>query len=240
MRATGRGKEPTAVPSSCKPEIAKDAAVAVAASSETRAHLSKTTTTRTVSIVAERLTQRPGAAQAGCGSQRASRDFDQNPGSYTTQLLEDIHNYHQQSTISAAPSATPATPSFSLPAGRCSIVEAVADLNSSSSENRTYEYEPGHSADDKGSVNAPAGSDDFVVPSAATARMPPVRDVRAEAEPQESAGSNSVSGHPWTPSWEPTSVESSDRTWSTGDEVVEQSGGSHGGRCSPMNRPRQS
>ncbi|XP_066328095.1 uncharacterized protein At1g65710-like [Miscanthus floridulus] len=241
-KATGRGKEPTAVPSSCKPEIAEDAAVAVAAS-ETRAHSSKTAATRTVSIVAESQTQRPGA-QPGCRSRRASRDFDQNPGSYTTQLLEDIHNYHQQSTSAAPSAATPATPSFSLPAcvaKACSIVEAVADLNSSSSENRTYEYEPGHSADDKGSVNSPAGSDDLVEPSAAAARkhLPPVRDVRAETESQESAGSNSVSGHPWTPSWEPTSVESSDRTWSIGDEVVEQSG-SHGGRCSPMNRPRQS
>jgi hypothetical protein len=155
----------------------------------------------------------PGSSR----SRRASRDFDnQNSGSYTTQLLEDIQSYHQQSTSVAVP----ATPSFSLPAcvaKACSIVEAVADLNSSSSENRTYEYEPGLSADDKGSVNAPLGS----------------------VEPQESAGSNSVSGHPWTPSWEPTSVESTDRTWSTGDEVVEQSG-SHGGRGSPLNRPRQS
>jgi len=174
----------------------------------------------------------PGSSR----SRRASRDFDnQNSGSYTTQLLEDIQSYHQQSTSVAVP----ATPSFSLPAcvaKACSIVEAVADLNSSSSENRTYEYEPGLSADDKGSVNAPLGS---VEPSAAHQPVQPVRDIRAETEPQESAGSNSVSGHPWTPSWEPTSVESTDRTWSTGDEVVEQSG-SHGGRGSPLNRPQQS
>ena len=175
------------MPSRCsgkeKPEIAEDATVAVAAS-ETRAHSSKTTATRTVSIVAESQTQRPGA-QPGCRSRRASRDFDQNPGSYTTQLLEDIHNYHQQSTSAA----TPATPSFSLPAcvaKASSIVEAVADLNSSSSENRTYEYEPGHSTDDKGSVNAPVGSDDFVEPSAARKHLLPVRDVRVETESQES------------------------------------------------------
>ncbi|PWZ25380.1 Uncharacterized protein Zm00014a_001544 [Zea mays] len=229
-KATGRGKEPTAVKE--KLEITE--------ASETRAHSSKTssktTTTPTLSVVAESLTQMPGAAQPGCRSRRASRDFDQNPGSYATQLLEDIHNYHQQST-----SATPATPSISLPAcvaKACSIVEAVADLNSSSSENRAYEHEPGHSADDKGSVNAPvgSGSDGFVEPSAAARKhLLPARDAHAETEPQESAGSNSVSGHPWTPSWEPTSAESTDRTWSTGDEVVEQSG-SHGGRCSPMNR----
>jgi len=164
----------------------------------------------------------PGSSR----SRRASRDFDnQNSGSYTSQLLEDIQSYHQQSTSVAA---VPATPSFSLPAcvaKACSIVEAVADLNSSSSENRTYDYEPGLSADDKGSANALLGS-------AARKPVQPVRDFRAEAEPQESAGSNSVSGHPWTPSWEPTSAESTDRTWSTGDEVVEQSG-SHGARLQP-------
>ena len=79
--------------------------------------------------------------------------------------------------------ATLATPSFSLPAcvaKACSIVEAVVD--------------------DKGPVNASVGSDDFVEPSAARKHLLLVRDVRAETEPQESAGSNSVSGHPWTPS----------------------------------------
>ncbi|WVZ74465.1 hypothetical protein U9M48_022644 [Paspalum notatum var. saurae] len=230
-KAAARGKVPTA-------ETAEDGTVVAA--SETKAHSSKTIATRsaTASIVAESLGQRPAGQPAGCRSRRASRDLDQNPGSYATQLLEDIQNYHQQST-----SATPATPSLALPAcvaKACSIVEAVADLNSSS-ENRTYAYEPGLSADDKGSVNAPLGSDGCVEASAARKHVTPAaaRDLPPETEPQESAGSNSVSGHPWTPSWEPTSVESTDRTWSTSDEVVEQSG-SHGGRCSPMNRPRQS
>jgi hypothetical protein len=241
-KAIERCKEP-AVASSCragmeKPEIAEDATVAA---SETRSPSSKTTATRAASILADSLSQRP-AGHPGSRSRRSSRDFDQNPGSYTTQLLEDIQSYHQQSTSITVP-ATPATPSFLLPAcvaKACSIVEAVADLNSSSSENRTHEYEPGLSADDKGSVNAPLGSDGGVEPSAARKHaQPTARDFRAETEPQESAGSNSVTGHPWTPSWEPTSVESTDRTWSTGDEVVEQSG-SHGARCSPMNRPRQS
>ncbi|KAF8692948.1 hypothetical protein HU200_039310 [Digitaria exilis] len=245
-KATERGKESTVAPS-CrsgmekKTEITEEDATVVVAS-ETRAPSSKTSATRTASVVAESLSQR----QPVCRSRRASRDFDQNPGgSYTTtQLLEDIHSYHQQSSTSiAVPATTPATPSFSLPAcvaKACSIVEAVADLNSTSSENRTYEYEPGFSADDKGSVNAGR-----VEPSAAAAtarkHAQPAREFRAEAEPQESAGSNSVvSGQPWTPSWEPTSVESTDRTWSTGDEVVEQSG-SYGARCSPMNnRARQS
>ena len=125
------------------------------------------------------------------GSSRKNEQspYRSNPGSYTTQLLEEIHNYHQQSTSASPSAATPATPSFSLPAcvaKACSIVEAVVD--------------------DKGSVNAPVGSDDFVEPSAARKHLLPVRDVRVETVPQESAGSNSVSGHPWTPSWEPTSV----------------------------------
>ncbi|CAO2039829.1 unnamed protein product [Urochloa humidicola] len=249
-----RGKDPTHAPScrSGKPEMTEEKDATVTAS-ETRAPSLKTTATRTASIVAaDSLSQRP-AGQPGSGSsrsRRASRDFDQNPGSYATQLLEDIQNYHHQSSASATSvtvPAPPATPSFSLPAcvaKACSIVEAVADLNSvsSSSENRAFEYEPGVSADDKGSINAaPLGG----VEQRKHMRPPPARDLRAEAaEPQESAGSNSVSGFPWTTSWEPTSVESTDRSWSAGNEIVEQSGsgsGSHGGRCSPMNnRPRQS
>ncbi|XP_062217476.1 uncharacterized protein At1g65710-like [Phragmites australis] len=235
QKVTERGKEQMAAPSGRsgkeKSEIAED----VAAASETRMHSSKTNATRTVSIVAESLNQMP----AGCRSRRASRDFDQNSNSYATQLLEDIQNYHEQHQTTST-GATAATPSFSLPAcvaKACSILEAVADLNSSSSENRTYEYEPGRSADDKGSVNALSGMDDRVEPSVRK-HVQPVRDIRRETEPQESAGSNSVSGHPWTQSLEPTSVESTDRTWSTGDEVVEQ-GGSHGAP-SPMNQPRQS
>jgi hypothetical protein len=83
----------------------------------------KTNVTRTASLVAER-------PAAGCRSRRASRDFDQSSNSYPSHILEDIQNYHEQHQ------AAPATPSFSLPAcvaKACSILEAVADLNSSSS-----------------------------------------------------------------------------------------------------------
>ncbi|KAK1618378.1 hypothetical protein QYE76_023895 [Lolium multiflorum] len=181
--------------------------------SETRAPpSSKTTTgTRTVSVVAESTHPR-----SGCRSRRASRDFDQNPNLY---LLEDIQSYH----TSAAAAATP--PSFTLPA--CvskaqSIVDAVADLNSSSSGSRAYE--PSRSADDKGSVNAAVGGDDSLV-EPSVHKYVSVRDIRGrgETEMQESAGSNTLSGNVWTPS-----CESTDRTWSTsrssnhGDEVVEQ------------------
>ncbi|XP_061360309.1 uncharacterized protein At1g65710-like [Gastrolobium bilobum] len=67
-------------------------------------------------------------------SARRSRDLDLNPEallipphSYTSLLLEDIQNFHQKNT-----------PSISLPAcvtKACSILEAVADLNSNTSSN---------------------------------------------------------------------------------------------------------
>ncbi|KAL6633903.1 hypothetical protein ACP70R_026574 [Stipagrostis hirtigluma subsp. patula] len=242
QQAAVRGKEPTAAAAGRsgkkKPEIAEDATVAA---SETRPPSSKTSATRTASIVAESLSQRP-SGQPGCRSRRASRDFDQNPGSYATQLLEDIQNYHQQTTSAGSSAAVaPATPSFSLPecvAKACSILEAVADLNSSSSENRSYDYEPGRSAEDKGSVNKSLGGDYHRVEPSARRHVPPALDIRGETEPQESAGSNSVSGHPCTPSWEPASVDSTDRTWSNGDEIVEQGIGP--GAPSPLIRPRQS
>ncbi|XP_047077913.1 uncharacterized protein At1g65710-like [Lolium rigidum] len=195
-------------------ERAKEQSSQKEKASETRAPpSSKTTTgTRTVSVVAESTHPR-----SGCRSRRASRDFDQNPNLY---LLEDIQSYH----TSAAAAAT--APSFTLPA--CvskaqSIVDAVADLNSSSSSG-SRAYEPGRSADDKGSVNAVVGGDvDLAEPS--VHKYVSVRDIRGrgETEMQESAGSNTLSGNVWTPS-----CESTDRTWSTsrssnhGDEVVEQ------------------
>ncbi|XP_037456098.1 uncharacterized protein At1g65710-like [Triticum dicoccoides] len=223
-KTTERAKE-----QSSQKEKAEETMVAV---SETRAPSSKTTETRTVSIVAET----PGR-RSGRRSRRVSRDFDQNPGLYASHLLEDIQNYHTSAT------ATPGTPpSFTLPA--CvskaqSIVDAVADLNSSSSESRTCE--PDRSVDDKASVNAAAGGDDLDAPS--VHRYVSVRDIRGrgEMELQESAGSNSLSGNLWTPS-----CESTDRTWSgsrssnNGDEVVEQVPSHHSGARSPVNRPRQS
>ncbi|CAM0945093.1 unnamed protein product [Alopecurus aequalis] len=206
----------------------------VVASETTRAPSSKTTTgTRTVSIVAENTNPR-----SGCRSRRASRDFDQNPNLYATHLLEDIQNYH-----TSAAAASPEPPSFTLPA--CvskaqSIVDAVADLNSSSSE--SLACRPGRSADDKGSVNAAAVGGDVEPPS--VHRYVSVRDirVRGETELQESAGSNTLSGNVWTPS-----CESTDRTWSTsrssnnGDEVVEQPRQSKqrpAAQLEPTGRPR--
>jgi hypothetical protein len=52
--------------------------------------------------------------------------------------------------------------------------------------------------------------DDLMEPS--LHRYVSVRDIRGETEPQESAGSNSFAGNAWTCSWEPNSVDSTDRT----------------------------
>jgi hypothetical protein len=54
--------------------------------------------------------------------------------SYAFLLFEDIQNYHQQNT-----SATAAASAFSLPVCvSCSILEVVADLDSTSSENKSF------------------------------------------------------------------------------------------------------
>ncbi|OVA10760.1 hypothetical protein BVC80_645g87 [Macleaya cordata] len=82
-------------------------------------------------------------------SSRRSRDLDLNlglesdtllnPTSYASLLLEDIQNFHQQNTTPATATAVPAAPTaFSLPAcvtKACSILDAVADLNSCASSN---------------------------------------------------------------------------------------------------------
>ncbi|XP_015624112.1 uncharacterized protein At1g65710 [Oryza sativa Japonica Group] len=233
QKATERSKE--------KPKVVEETVLVAAAPPA-----SKTTATRTASATAESLNTK-------ARSRRASRDFDQNTNSYATQLLEDIQSYHQQQNTTSVAATAATLPSFSLPAcvsKACSILDAVADLNSSSSD--SHSCEPDRSANDRGSVNAPLGGgmDDLAEPGVhkrhATAPRGDIRGGGGETEPQESAGSNSVSGNPWTPSWEPNSVESTDRTWSAsrstnnGDEVVEQGSSSHAGARSPLNRSRQS
>ncbi|WVZ86493.1 hypothetical protein U9M48_033257 [Paspalum notatum var. saurae] len=200
-----------------------------AMASDTKASSARMNATHSVSIVADSVTNpRPGSRS----SRPSSRDFDHNGNSYASLLLEDIQNYHQQSTSAA--------PTFALPAcvsKACSILEAVADLNSSSSENKSFELD--RSVNDKESVNGrhggkAAGATSIVVESEVVVKddlMEPslhkyvsVRDIRGEAEPQESAGSNSFAGNAWTCSWEPNSVDSTDRTRTAsqsynGDEV---------------------
>jgi len=85
-------------------------------------------------------------------SSRLSRDLDINPEallnanptppSYASLLLEDIQNFHQKNptsaTVAVATPQAPPPPAFTLPAcvsKACSILEAVADLNSATSTN---------------------------------------------------------------------------------------------------------
>ena len=123
-----------------------------AVASDSKAAPASMNATHAVSIVTEKVTNpRPGSRS----SRRSSRDFEHNGNTYASLLLEDIQNYHQQSTSAAT--ATEA-PTFALPAcvsKACSILEAVADLNSSSSENKSFELE--RSVNDKESVNGRYG-----------------------------------------------------------------------------------
>uniref|UniRef100_A0A0E0KT30 Uncharacterized protein n=1 Tax=Oryza punctata TaxID=4537 RepID=A0A0E0KT30_ORYPU len=237
QKVAERAKDPLAASRTAK-EKQEMVEVPVASSDTKGGNSGRMKTTHSVSIVAESVVN-----QKGRSSRRSSRDFDNNGNSYASLLLEDIQNYHQQSTGAAAAPA----PAFSLPAcvsKACSILEAVADLNSSSSENKSFELD--RSANDKCSVNGRygdskiAGGGTLVVESEVVVKddlMEPslhkyvsVRDIRGEAEPQESAGSNSFAGNAWTASWEPSSVDSTDRTWTgsqsnNGDEVEQLSSG---------------
>ncbi|KAL6652339.1 hypothetical protein ACP70R_011264 [Stipagrostis hirtigluma subsp. patula] len=241
-----------------------------AVASDTKASSARMNATHSVSvsIVAE-STANQRAGPGSRSSRRSSRDFDHNGNSYASLLLEDIQNYHQQNT-SAGAGAAAAAPTFALPAcvsKACSILEAVADLNSSSSENKSFELDRS-SVNDKESVNGRYGGkaagtvvvesevvvkDDLMEPS--LHKYVSVRDIRRETEPQESAGSNSFAGNAWTCSWEPNSVSSTDRTRTvshsqskngdeveqpTDDTVTEQSWQSKQRPLSqePSNRPR--
>lgn len=233
QKAAERPKDP--LPSS-RASKQKTEIVEETVASDTKAPSLNMNATHSVSIVAESAAANPRAGPGSRSSRRSSRDFDHNgSNSYTSQLLEDIQNYHQQNTSAAAPS-------FSLPAcvsKACSILEAVADLNSSSSENKSFELE--RSVNDKESVNGRYGGgkaagtrvvesevavkDDLMEPS--LHKYVSVRDIRRETEPQESAGSNSFVGNALTCSWEPNSVDSTDRTRSVsqsydGEEVEQQ------------------
>jgi hypothetical protein len=137
-------------------------------------------------------------------SRRSSRDFDHQGNSYTNLLLEDIQNYHQNNNTNCA-SQNPI--SFTIPecvSKACSILEAVADLNSSSSEAR-HGFKPKEPfVESEVAVN-----NDLMEPS--MHKYVSVRDLGAEVEPQESAGSNSFVGQPWASPWEPNSADSTDR-----------------------------
>ncbi|EEF31825.1 uncharacterized protein At1g65710 [Ricinus communis] len=177
-------------------------------------------------------------------SARRSRDLDFNPEtslnpnpSYTALLLEDIQNFHQKST-----NTNTNTPSFSVPAcvtKACSIVEAVADLNSTTSSNLSCAF-----SDEKRSPTTVVSNlvgkkleegkdpfvesevlvnDDLMEPSFhkyVTVRRGGNGKGTSSVEDmdgQESSGSNSFVGSSqqhWgysTSSWEPNSADSTDR-----------------------------
>lgn len=146
-----------------------------------------------------------------------------NSTSYTALLLEDIHNFHQKNT-------PPPPAAFSLPpcvTKACSILEAVADLNSSTGSNlsstelrrnpseqlRKVKQEPIVESEIVG------GGDDLMQPS--FHKYVTVRRGAGDGdlEEEESSGSNSFvgSGQQWASSscWEPNSAESTDRWMSS-------------------------
>ena len=161
-------------------------------------------------------------------SSRRSRDLDINPEtlsnpppSYTRLLLADIQNFHQQSSNAAA---------VSLPqcvSKACSIVEAVADLNSTtnfSSERKSSSkdqinksscyYNCSLNADIVQRKDFPfvesevLAEDDILEPS--FHKYVTVRRGGADMEDQESSGSNSFVSGCQQPQWEPNSVDSTD------------------------------
>ncbi|KAL4572666.1 hypothetical protein LXL04_019448 [Taraxacum kok-saghyz] len=82
------------------------------------------------------------AAMVPARTRRLSRDLDMTtetlsdptPPSYASLLLEDIHKFHQKNNHGGGGGAATASPVFELPAcvtKACTIMEAVADLNSS-------------------------------------------------------------------------------------------------------------
>ncbi|GER34773.1 OO_Ba0013J05-OO_Ba0033A15.14 protein [Striga asiatica] len=158
-------------------------------------------------------------------SSRLSRDLDTinptNPNNYTALLLEDIQNFHQKNNNNNN------QPAFSLPpcvTKACSILEAVADLNSSTGSNLSSNFKktmPGE-AKDPILESEIVAKDDLMEPSfhkyVTVRRGSLEEDGDAAAGEEESSGSNSfaaVSGSQWlmssTSGWEPNSAESTDR-----------------------------
>ncbi|KAJ6752571.1 hypothetical protein OIU85_002936 [Salix viminalis] len=168
-------------------------------------------------------------------SARRSRDLDLNPEtllnpmpSYTALLLEDIQNFYQQNN-----------PSFSLPAcvtKAYSILEAVADLNSTTSSNLSCAFSddrrspPTMDASNLAGKKIPETKNPFVE-SEVLASYDLIEPrfynyvtlrrggtlCREDMDGQESSGSNSFVGGSQqhlgfsTSSWEPSSEDSTDR-----------------------------
>lgn len=191
-------------------------------------------------------------------SSRLSRDLDINPEtlsnpntSYTALLLEDIQNFHHKNT--------PPPPAFSLPpcvTKACSILEAVADLNSSTASNLSTTDLPRNPSLINDQMNNATSirkakqelrdpilesevvaSDDLMQPSFhkyVTVRRGTAAGGDEDLEEQESSGSNSFAGsqQQWTSSscWEPNSAESTDRWTSSSRSISRQNASDEGGK----------
>ncbi|KAL5745351.1 hypothetical protein ACOSP7_026497 [Xanthoceras sorbifolium] len=193
---------------------------------EAKAHVPKTgnNVTLTTVVAASGADNLKPQTVTRSRSSRLSRDLDINPEtllnpspSYTTLLLEDIQNFHQKNNNN--------TPSISLPAcvsKACSILEAVADLNSTTSSNFSGAFSEDrkslpadHSNNKKNSINLIGkkmpetnyrdpfvesevlGSDDLMEPSFhkyVTVRRGGTTLVEVDLDDQESSGSNSIVG----------------------------------------------
>ncbi|XP_076900347.1 uncharacterized protein At1g65710-like [Bidens hawaiensis] len=149
-------------------------------------------------------------------SSRLSRDLDinpeallgpnpnpsPNPTSYASLLLEDIQNFHQKNPTTLAATAA-APPAFSLPAcvsKACSIMEAVADLNSATSTNQ---FKKENVMESEKVVN-----DDLMEPS--LHKYVTVKrggDADCEEHEIESSGSNSFAGSQQLSGWKSSSWE---------------------------------
>ncbi|KAL3525108.1 hypothetical protein ACH5RR_013480 [Cinchona calisaya] len=169
-------------------------------------------------------------------SSRLSRDLDINPEmlsntspSYTALLLEDIQNFHQKTN----------TPAITLPpclSKACTILEAVANLNSTSSDKRriptveqfnklydnaSFGVHPdgckGLQTKDLFVQSQVVGSDNIMEPS--FHKYVTVGRGGEDMEEQESSGSNSFVGgqHYWNSpsSWEPKSADSTNDCWTS-------------------------
>ncbi|KAL7614116.1 hypothetical protein Lser_V15G07026 [Lactuca serriola] len=170
-------------------------------------------------------------------SSRLSRDLDinpetllnSNPPSYASLLLEDIQNFHQKNPTTATATTvatTPQPPGFSLPAcvsKACSILEAVADLNSANNSNERQFKKKDNLVESEMVVD-----DDLTEPS--LHKYVTVRRGAgdADADEHESSGSNSFAGSQqmsWmSSSWEPNSGDSTSCYTSSRSNEVQKSG----------------
>lgn len=136
-------------------------------------------------------------------SSRRSRDLDflhpetlMNPAqSYTSLLLEDIQNFHQKNnTISSNNNNNNNTTSISLPAcvaKACSILEAVANLNATTSSNLSSNHCAKRVPDSGTSKEQPfVESEVVVVDDVTEPSLQKYVTVKRDMEGQESSGSN--------------------------------------------------